>query len=239
MMINAMQRASLVLSTAFAQENFSWSENFSLDFFGDLDFATFFDFLLPVHGLFGAEFMPSCATLQDVNRFLKTGQELYSSEHLGRILRHPAPTAGRIDWGIGAKHSAEQGQHGRSYFLGGLRQDHLLEVSGGHVPPQVEQIGFCQDRPHHQHHGKRPPWQHEAELIIEEGDPMILMMSRRRACQAVQGSMQPPCERYPMLLNYLTSPHVLAGALFSGALCATSKPASQKRMKHAEKPTLL
>ncbi|CAE7306572.1 SDP1L, partial [Symbiodinium sp. CCMP2456] len=40
-------------------DTFSWSQNFSLDFFGDLD----------------------------VNRFLKTGQELYSSEHLGRILR--------------------------------------------------------------------------------------------------------------------------------------------------------
>ncbi|CAE7266644.1 TGL5 [Symbiodinium natans] len=45
--------------TEMWDENFSWSENFSLDFFGDLD----------------------------VNRFLKTGQELYSSEHLGRILR--------------------------------------------------------------------------------------------------------------------------------------------------------
>lgn len=40
-------------------DTFSWSQNFSLDFFGDLD----------------------------VSRFLKTGQELYSSEHLGRILR--------------------------------------------------------------------------------------------------------------------------------------------------------
>ena len=29
----------------------------------------------------------STSQLQDVNRFLKTGQELYSSEHLGKILR--------------------------------------------------------------------------------------------------------------------------------------------------------
>ncbi|CAE7220900.1 SDP1 [Symbiodinium necroappetens] len=48
-----------VRTDAMWDDTFSWSQNFSLDFFGDLD----------------------------VSRFLKTGQELYSSEHLGRILR--------------------------------------------------------------------------------------------------------------------------------------------------------